>query len=161
MKFVMAFIVVAIHTCLFEECATFYTALHPLYDLAVPEFFIISAFLLFDKIKDMDTKDADIAVMRFVRRLAVFYLFWFIVMLPMTVVRQHYSINSISQFFMDLFLGDTFRGSYFIMCLILGTPILYIVYRYKKAYLGTFIFLFIHLYWSFGGRFELFGGGIF
>lgn len=50
LKFIMAFIVVMIHVKPFPAGTVLYSAFSPLLAVAVPVFFVISAFLLFSKI---------------------------------------------------------------------------------------------------------------
>lgn len=117
LKFCMALLVVSIHTHLFKEYEWLSFAFCP--GFAVPVFFVVSSYLYFRKpVVNLQT------LSHYVRRLAVFYVFWFVLLLPCTIAiqkwRAHFDWVSFSK---CLFLGSTFRGSYFIMALMIGVPV--------------------------------------
>lgn len=118
LKFCMACVVVSIHTHLFREIGWLHSALAPLKSSAVPVFFVVSSYLFFRKSGDWT------ALPHYIKRLSLFYLFWFLLLLPMTVVIQGWHAHfGFLDFCKCLFLGSTFRGSYFIMALMLGVPV--------------------------------------
>ncbi|MBQ5984327.1 MAG: acyltransferase family protein [Bacteroidales bacterium] len=143
LKFIMAVVVVSIHTNLFSEIDWLYNITLPLKKSAVPIFFVISSYLFFNKIEvshldGNNTKDFEL-LRRYISRLLVFYLFWFIIMLPLTIViRKWYDFNYL-EIIRSFFLGSTFRGSYFITALIIGVPIVF----WGKKYIHTIVLTFI------------------
>lgn len=78
LKFIMSIMVVAIHTQLFPMI------LYPWLRLAVPLFFITSSFLLYNKIKNNKNQEKEI-IKNYVIRQLKFYLFWLIILLPVTI----------------------------------------------------------------------------
>ena len=78
-KYILSFFIVAIHTGLFPQI------LYPWLRVAVPLFFVISSFLLFLKIKK-NPKDEPMIIKKFVIRQLKMYLFWFIILLPVTIL---------------------------------------------------------------------------
>lgn len=99
--------------------------------LAVPFFFMASAFLFFRKPADGNR------VRGYVRRLGLLYLFWFVVELPMTVLHgfiepdRPFLINLLYLFRGFLF-GSTFGGSWFLMALIECIPLIWFLSRYLR-----------------------------
>lgn len=79
-KLVLSIMIVAIHTSLFPNI------LYPWLRLAVPLFFIISSFLLFSKVNNVSLTEKDIVVKNYIIRQLKLYLFWFIILLPLTVI---------------------------------------------------------------------------
>ncbi len=126
LKFILSIMVVAIHTRFLKE----YT--FPWLRLAVPLFFIISAYFFFKKIKD---KSADIqksALWNFTKRNLALYLFYFILFLPVTLYLKREVIArgigyTVLIFLRDFLLGGTFRASWFIIANIIGVAIIYML----------------------------------
>ena len=78
-KYILSFFIVAIHTGLFPKI------LYPWLRVAVPLFFVMSSYLLFLKIKK-NPKDESMIIKRFVIRQLKMYIFWFIILLPVTIL---------------------------------------------------------------------------
>ena len=119
-KLVAAILVVAIHsqpfTGLTEIVAVRYMA-----RMAVPFFFLASAFFFFKRPKERQSWR------HYVRRLLLLYLFWFVIELPITVLHAFIEPNaSFSQnlmhFVRNLFFGSTFYGSWFLTALVECIP---------------------------------------
>lgn len=123
-KFVLSIMIVAIHASLFP------TVLYPWLRLAVPLFFVISSFLLFNKINYSNKKDESKIINSFIIRQLKLYLFWFIILLPITVViRKNWFSDGI---WMGLYtaiketlFSSSFIASWFITSTIFGTLIVY------------------------------------
>lgn len=87
MKFVMAIVVVAIHT---RPEMSFNSSLarqifEAIYSLAVPFFFIASGFLLFRKISLPLTEEGEQRIKSYLSRMCRLYLVWTIIYLPLTI----------------------------------------------------------------------------
>ena len=76
MKFIMAFLIVDIHVkgYLFTPPFIQNYVIHPIENLAVPTFFVISAFLFFRKARYAENQMG--LVVHFMKRLCILYLFW-------------------------------------------------------------------------------------
>ena len=127
-KFVLSVLVVAIHTTLYPNI------LYPWLRLAVPLFFMISAYFLFGKIRKCTDEHARLATMKkFTRRNLALYLFWFIVLIPFTL-KIRYNTWKSNNFFLtcfyvlrSFFFDSTFVASWFIMASVLGMWVVYFV----------------------------------
>lgn len=134
LKFCMACVVVSIHTHLFREIGWLHFALAPLKSSAVPVFFVVSSYLFFRKSGDWKT------LPHYLGRLSAFYAFWFLFLLPVTVVIQRWHLQfDVADFFKCLFLGSTFRGSYFIMALMLGVPVVMLMHKWIHPLASLFV----------------------
>lgn len=121
-KIILAIMVVAIHTQLLPM------VLYPWLRLAVPLFFIISSFLLYSKINNVSNEEKRNILKHYVSRLLKFYLFWFVILLPVTIyVRREWFNNGmligILNLFIKPFWGSTFIASWYIVATIIGTVI--------------------------------------
>ncbi len=134
-KFILSLLIVTLHLNPFGERLGWIR--FPITRIAVPIFFIISSFLLFNKITAVDTnQEKKQMLFRFVKRNLQLYLAWFIVLFPLTAYNRGYFQNGIVYFFKDvithLFLGSTFSASWYIMALIIGTLITFYLSKYIK-----------------------------
>ena len=119
-KIILALLVVAIHSRLLP------LILYPWLRIAVPLFFIISSYLLFTKIKDKSEKERKNAIKTYIIRLLKLYIFWFIILLPVTIyVRRVWFEKGILYGIINIlirpFLSSTFVASWYISSTILGT----------------------------------------
>ena len=143
-KLILCLMVVAIHTELFPM------VLYPWLLLAVPLFFIISSYLLYTKINILPKEDRNNMIKKYILRLVKYYLFWFILLLPATMLarREWFDngiVNGILLFIKNLFLGATFKASWYITATIFGTIIvekLSIKFN-SKILIPLFIFAYI------------------
>lgn len=141
LKFCMAMLVVSIHAQLFKEIGWLCAFVHPLQHSAVPLFFIVSSYLFFAR-EPAGAKPLG----RYLKRLGLFYVFWFILLLPVTVgIRKWHVHFDVAEFVRDLFLGSTFRGSWFIMSLLIGVPVIHVARRFLHPFVLLFATLAIHL----------------
>lgn len=146
LKFSMAIAVVGLHSWLFSNVPCLHALVHPLYLVAVPVFFTVSAYLFFTKVERTAGKGDWSVLGHYVKRLAIFYLFWFTVMLPVTVVAQQWHRHfGVAGFCRDLFLGSTFRGSWFIAALLFGMPCVFAMRKVLGSAVVLFLALAIHL----------------
>ncbi len=124
LKVVAALLVVAIHARPFEGRA------YPLYislfsRMAVPVFFVVSAFFFFRK------KPGAPQLKHYIGRMGCLYAFWFVVEAYFTIDSAFFSHEdwgfgkSLAIFIRGFFLNSTFSGSWFVMALMIGIPITY------------------------------------
>ena len=122
-KFIMAIMVLAIHSALLPEL------LYPWLRLAVPLFFIISSYFFFKKYRNAESrKERSAAIKRFIIRNMQLYAFWFIVMLIPTIgIRKWFSggiLSGILSFLRDFFFSSTFVASWYIMASVIAVIII-------------------------------------
>ena len=124
-KFICCVVVVTIHSNFYPEI------IFPWARIAVPLFFMITAFLFFNKLKDVEEKDKLPLVKKYMIRNLKLYLFYFVLLLPLIifVMRKDVFMNGfvhfITHFPFTLIFGSTFQGSWFIMACTLGVPLIY------------------------------------
>lgn len=120
-KFVLSIFVIAIHTNLFP----FF--LYPWLRLAIPLFFIISSYLLHVKILQNPNQKKQI-ISKYIKRQLIYYCFWLIVLLPITMVRymgwyNNGLVRGLWKTISSFFFANTFEASWFISASIIGTLI--------------------------------------
>ncbi len=128
LKFLLSIFVLVIHSEIDK------TVLSPLLRVAVPTFFIISSYLFFSKLEGIPNKrERHKALKHLVKRNVYLYIAWTIIQLPMLIYGKHYHTaffeNGIWYTLRDVLLGNSFTGSWYIIALALGTPILYMLSR--------------------------------
>lgn len=124
LKFIMSVLVVATHTGLFAPHLT------PIVRLAVPVFFVLSGYFFFSKINASDTPEKKRLYLRkSVKHNLQLYIFWFIVLSPITFyVRDYFSggvLKGILSLVQNFLFGSTFQASWYITALIWGLVILF------------------------------------
>lgn len=120
MKFIAALLVVALHT------DAFYDVNHTLYvmvcdgisRLAVPFFFIASAFFLYLPNRGGGTLSKERSI-KYIKRLAVLYASWFIVYIPLTIYNKFYLSSyplkeTIFRYVRSLFFSGGFSGGWYL-----------------------------------------------
>lgn len=117
-KIILSLMIVAIHTSFLPNI------LYPWLRLAVPLFFLMSSFLLFSKINQEPNRRKEI-VKKYVFRLCKYYLFWFIILLPITIYARKSWFNDgiilgIVRCILKPLLGSTFYASWYISASIIG-----------------------------------------
>lgn len=150
-KFIMAILIVDIHVkgTLNLPSPILNNIIFPIEGIAVPLFFIISAFLFFKKLRIVDDKNRTLFL--FEKRICTLYLFWIIIWSPIILIQKsyhHYSIlKAVELFFKDFFFGYVFDASWFLGALIVGVPIIFVLSRILKKEILVLIFpLIIYLY---------------
>ena len=134
-KFVLAFMVVLIHINPFS--AEVNVVVMPVLRLAVPLFFIISAFFFFTKVsvgKGATESDVVQAVKRaigFTKRNLSLYFFWLaILIVPVISLRGwfgHGILRGVFVLLQHFFFGSTFIASWYIMALIIAVWVVLIL----------------------------------
>lgn len=133
--------IVAIHSSLYP------TILYPWLRLAVPLFFMISSYLFFVKVKDLPRTQADERLKKYVRRNLSYYLFWFIVLLPLTAIARYIQwyngdlLSFIWQILTGALFSSTFIASWFITACVTSVCILYAIPKKHKKAVGIVVFL--------------------
>lgn len=112
LKFILSFLIIQIHT------EFYFIWMKPYVRLAVPIFFIISAFFFFRRNPGKEQ------LIGYIKRLSILYLFWFIVW-GLYFVYANRAIVFSSQGFVfilrSLVFGSTFAASWYIAASIIGT----------------------------------------
>ncbi len=146
-KLILALMVLCIHANPFgsESALAF-----PITRAAVPLFFMISSFLFFQKY-DQENRTGQITrLKKYSVRLLRLYLFWFVVLLPITLyVRKSYfakgALRGIFLFVRGFFLGSTFIASWYLMALLIGIILICLLSKvlpnYVLVLLGGVLYL--------------------
>lgn len=120
LKYIMSIMIVILHLEWFLDS--------PVLRCAVPVFFIISSFLFFNKIKNSSAADSKVALRKLTVRTIKLYLFWFIVLLPITLA-LHIHIGDLRQYLiyfpLNLILDGVFPASWYFAAYIIGIHIVY------------------------------------
>lgn len=131
-KFFLSLLVLAIHTKLYSMI------LYPWLRIAVPLFFMISAYFLFSKMRDASPDKQKVMLKKFVIRNLQLYFSWFIILLPMTIYlrkEQYFSgglLENAWAILRSILFGSSFVASWFIMATIIGVLIIYWLCRILK-----------------------------
>ena len=124
-KFILSLFVVAIHTGLFPEY------LYPWLSMAVPIFFIISAYFFFTKVKSAKSEtEKNSMLAKYVLRNIKLYAFYFVLFAPLTIYNnpEWYSsgfLLGMVYFIRAVVFGTTFRASWFISAQVVGIVLLF------------------------------------
>lgn len=110
LKIVCCFLIVFLHSGITP------TYLLPIVRLAVPLFFLMSSFFYYSKVHQMETfSDRKDCMIRYVKRIFSLYLFWAIVLLPVTIVLQEERLLNIGYLLKLFFVDGIFGGSWFLI----------------------------------------------
>ena len=128
-KYILSLMVVAIHVA--PARGFWYELMIPVLRLAVPLFFMISGYLLFVRMKELDHDKQNEALMKYLFRILKLYLAWLILLFPVTVWnRKYFSEAGLKKILKGFVFGSTFPASWYLMALIIGTALVYIGSRY-------------------------------
>ena len=121
LKLILSILIVLLHT------RPLPSLLVPILRTAVPLFFIMSAFFFFNKIKQQAWSKQILLLKRFTKRNLRLYLFWFIVLFPVTLSRHSWFESGlmlgIIRMIRSFLFGSTFAASWFIMALVISVSI--------------------------------------
>lgn len=141
-KYILSFMIVAVHSGLLPNI------LYPWLRLAVPLFFIISSYILFCKFNAAEEESKKSCIINYVKRNLQLYLFWFIVLLPITVyIRRAWFRNGVIGFIRyipNILFSSTFAASWFIIGAVWAAVILYLTRKINPKILLT-VFSFLYL----------------
>lgn len=130
LKFAMAMMIVALHTMLWPD------VLLPWLRIAVPVFFIISSYFFFKKVnKATSSREARSYLLVFVKRSAILYLFWFVVLLIPTIIMRRWFdygfLPGVAKMVLGILFDSSFVASWFITANIIGTCVIFYFRRFK------------------------------
>lgn len=152
LKFIMALLIVAIHSEAVNDFPIVYEVTNPVIMSAVPMFFVISAFLLFRKIRQsqLSGQQEREILLHFTWRLFLLYSFWMVVQFPLVIHTRHYLsmsfIEFIYNFLLDIAFRSTFHGAWFFSALVVGTWLIYFASKMLKDKTIWILPLFVALY---------------
>lgn len=123
LKVVAALLVVAIHARPFEG-DTYPLFISLFSRMAVPVFFVVSAFFFFRK------NPTSTALKHYLKRMGLLYAFWFVVEAYFTIDAAFFAHDwstgkALAIFLRNAVLNSTFSGSWFIMALMIGIPVVH------------------------------------
>lgn len=137
LKVVLILMVLGIHAPLsigISICGV--DVLQPFFRMAVPLFFIMSSYFFFGKIHSLNNRNEVYAALkRFIKRNALLYIFWFLLLLPITIhLRWNWwiapgGIKGAVTFCMNLFFGGTFFASWFLSALLIDVIVIFFASR--------------------------------
>lgn len=132
LKFVISIFVVAIHTL----PPGF--ALRPVLRTAVPLFFIITSYLFFTKQSTLySCAERRAGLIKYVKRILTLYLFWFVVLLPITISMHEwygdFNVFKIYDIVRSFFFGSTFGASWFLIASLIGVSTIWYLTEKKVA----------------------------
>ena len=142
LKFILALCIIGIHTDLSY-------VLKPIFRLAVPLFFMMTSYFFFlkqDRLESLEAKKSELK--KYCKRILQLYLFWFILLLPLTVFFNKWYVGAGPGLLVDVLqsfmFGNTFKASWFLMASLLGIVLVWYLSRWFKF--GTMIIIGIVLY---------------
>lgn len=142
MKFVMAIVVVAIHTRPEMSFSSPFVIrlFESVYSIAVPFFFMASGFLLFRKISLPLNEDGELRIKSYLKRMCRLYLVWTIIYLPLTIYGFYIDglspIKAVAVFIRNtLLVGENFMSwpLWYLLALIVAVSIIYILLKLKVS----------------------------
>lgn len=131
LKFLLSMVIVAIHSSLLGPWRT--SPIYPWARIAVPVFFIISAYFFFSKYQEGDVQYKHERLRRFVRRNLTLYVAWLVILLIPTVMSKGYLSRGafgLLVFVRDFFFGSTFPASWFITATVFAVVLVVLADRY-------------------------------
>lgn len=112
----------------------------PILRIAVPIFFILSSYFFFKKVAKLNKQDALQVYKKFLRRSIMLYLFWFVVLMPITIYARSWVemnfVEILENFFIGLVLKNTFLASWYISAYIIGISIIFFTRNHNKLMLA-------------------------
>lgn len=150
LKFLCCVGVVAIHTKPFFFCnpnMVISETMQFLFGMSVPLFFMVSAYLFWGKVSFGIKEDFDV-LKHFVFRLFVLYTAWSILILPSWFIGFYHRYPGEWLYLLPLkfFITGAPHGSWFIMSLIQGTLLCYVLNKYLGKIIATILCLAITFY---------------
>ena len=111
--------------------------------LAVPFFFVCTGFFLFKKIKT--DKDGGFKyVTAYIKRIIILYFSWLVFNLPVIIQNRFLNnkytfLENVFVFFRELFVGNIYNVSWFLLACIYGVLIVYVLSKLKNKYIYLII----------------------
>ncbi|MBQ3324131.1 MAG: hypothetical protein IJG81_04740 [Muribaculaceae bacterium] len=116
----------------------------------LPMFVTISSLLFWSRFQWQDKEKSRDQLRHYLGRLVMRIIAWSIVLLPFWLHRfiEHYPNNWLSYIVPKLMLYGGCRGGYFIMSLIYGNSIIYLLHRYLGKIIPFILTLIVHTYYN-------------
>lgn len=119
--------------------------------LGVPSFFVISSYLFFSKCYKQGLEHCGAAYLKFVKRLALVYLFYLALLSPVVVPGRGWFAagfpDGLLLFLKDLLLRYSYPGSWFLSALVMATTIVFLLLRLRVSpWVAFVLFLLLNLY---------------
>lgn len=135
LKFVLAILVVAIHA------TTAGLLFRPILRLAVPLFFIISAFLFFSRQRGCTTRSQRWrGLKKYASRILSLYVFWLLLLSPLTYYFKYrlfnFSLALLVEVVKNFFFGSTFIASWFLMASLIAVAVVWLLSEIKVPHVG-------------------------
>lgn len=132
LKYILSFMIIAIHTG-----GGYVRALYPWLRIAVPLFFMISAYLLFSKYVKQSFENKNILVKKYISKNLKYYFFWFFALLPLTIYlrREWFKGNALVvllKILSNSLFSSTFVASWFIIASVWAVYFIHKMKRVKK-----------------------------
>lgn len=144
-KFVLSIMIVAIHSSLLP------TIMYPWLRTAVPLFFSISSYFLFQRTAAAGTyEDKKLVIKNYIIRSLKLYGFWLIVLLPVTVYVRwdnftHGILMAVLLCARDFLFSSTYIASWFIMASVLCALVLFVLSKYMSNRMILIISMIIYI----------------
>lgn len=150
LKFIMALLIVSIHTEAFETIP-FYRYIRVIQTWCVPTFFFLSSYFVMRKFVNSSNRIE--VYLNFIKRLGILYVAWFIINTPIFIKQHNYSgvslYEGVTEFLKSLLFASTFEGSWFLSALGMSVSIL-IILTYlrinKWVIFGIFTMIYLYVY---------------
>ena len=141
---------VPISHLLSNETVEFSAWLINLRSMNLPMFVTISSLLFWSRFKWNDKKKSKEQLRHYMGRLVMRIIAWSIVLLPFWLHRfiEHYPNNWFVYIVPKLMLIGGCRGGYFIMSLIYGNTIIYLLHRYLGKIIPFILIFILHTYYN-------------
>ena len=119
-------------------------------EMSLPMFVTISSLLFWSRFQWNDREKSRKQLRRYIGRLLVLIIAWSIVLLPFWLHRfiERYPDNWLSYIVPKLMLYGGCRGGYFIMSLIYGNTIIYLLHRYLGKIIPFLLTLIVQTYYN-------------
>lgn len=135
-KFIGSMLVFSMHFQVLSDYTNGNLLIQLLSRWAVPFFFISSSFFLFKK--GADNNITKITIKRYVFRLVVLYVVWFIYNIPSIVLMRFYGENVLEisfwlEFFKNSVLSSTFTGSWYLVSSIFSSYVVFLLSQRIKT----------------------------
>lgn len=168
-KFMAALFVVGIHSGPFYSYSSElqYYVFSVFGRLAVPFFFIISAFFLTKSIKKRaGTRQENSVVWHYMKRILMLYFAWYLIYIPMMLTKaisaglyfHNMPAAILKRFVTYFFIGSTFRGSWYLTASVFGALFVFVICKKltdKQTLLATLpIFILVIISTEFLGAFN-------
>lgn len=148
LKFSLAIVVISLHAGVGTGASVPWGGwIDNLQHLAVPCFFLISSLLFFRKVFfNTDERSQWSALWRYEKRLAILYLSWQVVLMPVTLKTHSYISSGLwgaVLYLKDMLFSYTFPASWFFGALIVAMPIVFLMRNRRTVLLSTAVLLYL------------------